>query len=120
MKKIVSSLLAALLVAPIVAACGGTGGTTAAPGGDTTTKPDSGKQVTLTVSVFAQEHEQAMYKEVIQKFETERNVKVDFQVAGDQYWPELEAALTANTEPDVFYLGLGDIKKRVWADKVVP
>lgn len=120
MKKIVSSLLAALLVAPIVAACGGTGGTTAAPGGDTTSKPDSGKQVTLTVSVFAQEHEQAMYKEVIQKFETDRNVKVDFQVAGDQYWPELEAALTANTEPDVFYLGLGDIKKRVWADKVVP
>lgn len=41
-------------------------------------------------------------------------------MAGDQYWPELEAALTANTAPDVFYLGLGDIKKRVWAEKIVP
>lgn len=72
----------------------------------------------LTVSVFAQEHEQAMYREVIAKFEQENNVTVDFQVAGDQYWPELEAALTAGTAPDVFYLGTGDIKRRVWTDTV--
>lgn len=78
-----------------------------------------GKKPVLTVSVFAQEHEQAMYKEVISKFEEENNCTVDFQVAGDQYWPELEAALTANTAPDVFYLGVGDLKKRVWSDKVV-
>lgn len=78
------------------------------------------KTPTLKVSVFAQEHEQEMYQEVIKQFEEEKKVKVDFQVAGDQYWPELEAALTANTEPDVFYLGVGDIKKRVWADKVTP
>ena len=74
----------------------------------------------LTVSVFAQEHEQAMYREVIKKFEQENNITVDFRVAGDQYWPELEAALTANTAPDVFYLGIPDIKRRVWAGKVEP
>ena len=74
----------------------------------------------LTVSVFAQEHEQAMYRDVIRKFEQDNNVTVDFRVAGDQYWPELEAALTANTAPDVFYLGIPDIKRRVWANKVEP
>ena len=74
----------------------------------------------LTVSVFAQEHEQVMYREVIKQFEKENNVKVDFRVAGDQYWPELEASLTANLAPDVFYLGLPDIKRRVWAGKVEP
>ena len=72
----------------------------------------------LTVSVFAQEHEQAMYRDVIRKFEQDNDVTVDFRVAGDQYWPELEAALTANTAPDVFYLGIPDIKRRVWANKV--
>ncbi len=72
----------------------------------------------LTVSVFAQEHEQAMYREVIAKFEEDNNCTVDFQVAGDQYWPELEAALTAGTAPDVFYLGTGDIKRRVWTETV--
>ena len=74
----------------------------------------------LTVSVFAQEHEQVMYREVIKKFEKDNHVKVDFRVAGDQYWPELEAALTANVAPDVFYLGIPDIKRRVWANKVEP
>jgi multiple sugar transport system substrate-binding protein len=74
----------------------------------------------LTVSVFAQEHEQAMYREVIRKFEQDNNVSVDFRVAGDQYWPELEAALTANIAPDVFYLGIPDIRRRVWAGKVEP
>ncbi len=74
----------------------------------------------LTVSVFAQEHEQAMYREVIAQFEKDNSCTVNFQVAGDQYWPELEAALTANTAPDVFYLGVGDIRRRVWADKVEP
>ena len=78
------------------------------------------KKPTLRVSVFAQEHEKAMYEEVIKQFEEEKQVDVDFQVAGDQYWPELEAALTANTAPDVFYLGVADVKKRVWADKVAP
>jgi multiple sugar transport system substrate-binding protein len=74
----------------------------------------------LTVSIFAQEHEQRMYREVIRKFENDHNVRVDFRVAGDQYWPELEASLTANLAPDVFYLGLPDIKRRVWAGKVEP
>lgn len=74
----------------------------------------------LNVSVFAQEHEQVMYKEVIAQFEEENGCVVNFEVAGDQYWPELEAALTANMAPDVFYLGIGDIKRRVWADKVAP
>lgn len=116
MKRLVTSLLCAIMLVTPLAACG--------KGGDATdsTKDEggSGKPVNLTVGVFAQEHEQAMYREVIEKFETETGYTVEFQVAGDQYWPELEAALTANTAPDVFYLGLGDIKRRVWAEKIVP
>lgn len=57
---------------------------------------------TIVVNTFAQEHEKAMYEEVIRKFEEENNCNVDFRVSGDQYWPELEAALTANNAPDVF------------------
>lgn len=96
-------LLALTMSVLSLAGCSGAGG---------------GGKATITVSVFAQEHEQAMYREVIAKFEEENDCKVNFQVAGDQYWPELEASLTANTAPDVFYMGVGDIKKRVWTGKV--
>ncbi len=133
MKKILSLALAMVLLVSLFAGCGGTpaGSDTASPSasasaeasGETaasgTPAAQDGEKVVLNVSVFAQEHEQVMYKEVIKKFEEKFNCTVNFQVAGDQYWPELEAALTANTAPDVFYLGLGDIKKRVWADKIV-
>lgn len=113
MKKMVALLLGTTMAITALAGCGKS---ESVEGSSTV---GSGKKPTLTVSVFAQEHEQAMYKEVIAKFEEENNCIVDFQVAGDQYWPELEAALTANIAPDVFYLGIGDLKKRVWADKVV-
>jgi multiple sugar transport system substrate-binding protein len=102
MKKM-GILLALTMSVLSLAGCSGAGG---------------GGKATITVSVFAQEHEQAMYREVIAKFEEENDCKVNFQVAGDQYWPELEASLTANTAPDVFYMGVGDIKKRVWTGKV--
>ena len=68
---------------------------------------------TIVVNTFAQEHEKAMYEEVIKQFEEENNCIVDFRVSGDQYWPELEASLTAGNAPDVFYLGLADVRKRV-------
>ena len=132
MKKSLALILALVLTVSLLAGCGGTtaasgsaapadSSSASADGGEATAAPvvDGDKPV-LNVSVFAQEHEQVMYKEVIKKFEEKNNVTVNFQVAGDQYWPELEAALTANTAPDVFYMGVGDIKKRVWADKVVP
>ena len=73
---------------------------------------------TIVVNTFAQEHEKAMYEEVIKQFEEENNCIVDFRVSGDQYWPELEASLTAGNAPDVFYLGVGDVRKRVWTGAV--
>jgi multiple sugar transport system substrate-binding protein len=94
--------------------------TLAGCGKSSSTASGSQGRPVLTVSVFAQEHEQVMYREVIKQFEEDNNVTVNFQVAGDQYWPELEAMLTANTAPDVFYLGIPDIKRRVWAGKVAP
>ena len=112
MKRFIATSLCGLLLFTGLAACN-----TSDPdntGGGATDTP------TLRVSVFAQEHEQEMYRQIIEQFEEDNDVEVDFQVAGDQYWPELEAALSANTEPDVFYLGLGDIKRRVWADKITP
>lgn len=115
MKKLVALTLALTSTAAMLAGCAGTNS-----GTSSSAKSGDGKKPVLTVSVFAQEHEQAMYKEILSKFETDNNCTVDFQVAGDQYWPELEASLTANTAPDVFYLGLDSIKKRVWTDKIVP
>ena len=112
MKKFIPLLLVFLILTSVCAGCGNSEKT------DVTTGTKEDKPV-LNVSVFAQEHEQAMYREVISQFEQKFNCTVNFQVAGDQYWPELEAALTANAAPDVFYLGLGDIKRRVWADKIV-
>ncbi|MDR1001019.1 MAG: extracellular solute-binding protein [Clostridiales bacterium] len=134
MKKAVAVVLSAVFGVALLAGCGetqapeatATSGTVATNGAaasepaEDNTGASAGEKVTLNVSVFAQEHEQVMYKEVLSRFEEDYNVTVNFQVAGDQYWPELEAALTANTAPDVFYLGLGDIKKRVWAEKIVP
>ena len=73
---------------------------------------------TIVVNTFAQEHETAMYEDVIRQFEEENNCIVDFRVSGDQYWPELEASLTAGNAPDVFYLGVGDVRKRVWTGAV--
>ena len=112
MKRFIATSLCGLLLFTGLAACN-TSDPNNTGGGNTDTP-------TLRVSVFAQEHEQEMYRQIIEQFEEDNDVEVDFQVAGDQYWPELEAALSANTEPDVFYLGLGDIKRRVWADKITP
>lgn len=125
MKRLVSLLLVLVMAASLLAGCAGSeqsgkDSSTGNGGGGSGSNPEgSGKKPVLNVSVFAQEHEQAMYREVIKRFEEKFNCTVNFQVAGDQYWPELEAALTANAAPDVFYLGLGDIKRRVWADKIV-
>ena len=38
---------------------------------------------TIIVNTFAQEHEKAMYEEVIKQFEEENNCIVDFRVSGD-------------------------------------
>jgi len=125
MKRALTIVLAVLLMFSVFAGCdnGNTpeSGTVDTGSGSSAEarNTDIGDKPVLNVSVFAQEHEQAMYKEIIAKFEEDNNCAVNFQVAGDQYWPELEAALTAGTAPDVFYLGVSDVKKRVWANKVV-
>lgn len=120
MKKFLSLVLILLMMVSVFAACDNTEKPAQTQGENKSGNTSStGEKPVLNVSVFAQEHEQVMYKECIKKFEEKFNCTVNFQVAGDQYWPELEAALTANAAPDVFYLGLGDIKKRVWAEKIV-
>ncbi len=116
--KVLSCSLAAVVTVSALSACGNGSGNPSGSGTDG--KTDDGSKKTLSVSVFAQEHEQAIYKEVLKKFEEENNVKVDLKVSGDQYWPELESALTSNSAPDVFFLGVSDVRKRVWTDKVIP
>jgi len=76
MKKHLSVILLVLIVASLLAGCGKT---------EKTDVPDTkGNKPVLNVSVFAQEHEQAMYREVISQFEEKFNCTVNFQVAGDQ------------------------------------
>lgn len=80
----------------------------------------NGEKPTITLFIQAQELEKENYLEALKRFEEENNCIVDLQVGGDQYWPELEGALAAETEPDVFYLTIEGIQKRVWTDKIVP
>jgi multiple sugar transport system substrate-binding protein len=118
MRKTIHRIVIASVLAGLLLGSCSKQGTSGGASSGMSAQAAAAKPVTLTVSVFAQEHEQAMYRQILQRFEQQNNVKVNFQVVGDQYWPELEASLTANTAPDVFYLGVGDIKRRVWAGKV--
>ena len=108
MKRFVSLLLVLILAVSMLAGCGRSeqsgrdsqGSDTGNGGG--AIAGVSGDKPVLNGAVFVHEHEQAMYREVFKRFEEKFDCVVNFQVAGDQYWPELEAALTAKAAPDVF------------------
>ena len=85
MKKLLSLLLILVMVLSIFAGCGSgdtTNDTNNSNAGDNSTdsgKTADGDRPVLNVSVFAQEHEQEMYRKVIADFEEEYNVTVNFK-----------------------------------------
>src|SRR5574344_834305 len=67
----------------------------------------------ITLMNFAQPQEKAIIDKVIARFEqTHPGTKVKaVTVTQDQYQAKFQAAMSANTLPDVFYVGPGDVRK---------
>lgn len=84
-------------------------------GNDKKAKRTADGKANLTVMVYAQEHEQAVYQEMIDAFkEANKDTvnDVDFQVTtADEYGTKIAAAISSNTLPDVFYVGPENVEK---------
>lgn len=60
----------------------------------------------LTVFIFAQDHEKAVYQSLIDKFMESTNANVTFEVTtSDEYAQKLMAYKAADDMPDIFYVG---------------
>ncbi|NLP33902.1 MAG: sugar ABC transporter substrate-binding protein [Clostridiales bacterium] len=60
----------------------------------------------ITVFIFAQEHEKAVYQSLINEFMEKTGAKVTLEVTtADEYGAKLLAYKTANDMPDIFYVG---------------
>lgn len=60
----------------------------------------------LTVFIFAQEHEKAVYQSLIDKFTETTGAKVTFEVTtSDEYSQKILAYKAADDMPDIFYVG---------------
>lgn len=60
----------------------------------------------LTVFIFAQDHEKAVYQSLIDNFTQSTGAKVNFEVTtADEYGTKMIAYKTAGDMPDVFYVG---------------
>lgn len=62
--------------------------------------------VDLTVFIYAQEHEKAVYQSLIDKFTETTGAKVTFEVTtSDEYAQKILAYKSADDMPDIFYVG---------------
>ncbi|MCH5291507.1 MAG: sugar ABC transporter substrate-binding protein [Treponema sp.] len=75
----------------------------------------------ITLMNYAQPQEVAILKKVIDRFhERHPGTKVKFiSVTGDEYQAKIQAALAANSLPDVFYLGPESVRQYVDNGKVL-
>lgn len=84
---------------------------------------DSNKKdkVDLTVNIWAQPHEEEIYKTIIADFEEENpHVNVEFVVTpGDDYSTRLQTLMAGNRTPDIFYVGGGDVNFYVDTGRVL-
>lgn len=107
MKKVVAlGLTATLAATTLLTGCG---------------SKDSGEskdgKSKLSVFIFANDHEQVVYKDLIKKFEEDHAdtiEKVDIQITTqDEYSKTLTGMMTAGELPDVFYVGPESVKQFV-------
>ncbi len=106
-KRFVSAAIVAAMLATSLTACGGS-----SDGTESGAKKD-GKE-TVSIYVFGNDQEQAMYQELFDKFEEENNCTVDAQFSiKDDYGTTLTGMMTAKNLPDVFYMGPENVKSYV-------
>ena len=149
-KKLVSVLLASALVASCLAGCGNSGSDAAADNSaaaDTSTEAEGeaeteqiGAQITvdesatdnvtvegefsdadITVFIYAQDHEKAVYQSLIDKFTESTGAKVTFEVTtADEYGQKILAYKAAGDMPDIFYVGPDTVAANVDDGYVLP
>lgn len=93
-KKVISAVLVAAMMTGCLTACGAAG-----DGGS------KGKQ-TVSIFVFGNDQEQAIYTDMFKAFEEANNCTVEAQMCiKDDYNTTLTGMMTAKDLPDVFYMG---------------
>ena len=107
-KRFVSAAIVAAMLATSLTACGGSSN-----GTESGSKSGSGKD-TVSIYVYGNDQEQAMYQELFDKFEEENNCTVDAQFSiKDDYGTTITGMMTAKNLPDVFYMGPENVKSYV-------
>lgn len=149
-KKLVSVLLASAMIASTLAGCGNsdsgttTEGSTTTDSGAETTEEDPNEKVgaqievdqsatdsvsvegeysdaDLTVFIYAQDHEKAVYQSLIDKFMESTGAKVTFEVTtADEYGQKILAYKAAGDMPDIFYVGPDTVAANVDDGYVLP
>ena len=100
----------AAVAAPTLAACSGGGNASNTPSSTTSGGKVSGEGVELTYMFRGGADERKAYDEAIKAFEKETGAKVKvIATDADQYRTKLQAAITGNQTPDVFYLEQGAV-----------
>ena len=136
-KKIVSLLLTVAMTAAMITGCGSTAEAPAeAPAAEEQVgaKIEVDESATenvavegdfsdadLTVFIFAQEHEKAVYQSLIDKFTETTGANVTFEVTtSDEYGQKLMAYKAAGDMPDVFYVGPEAVASNVQDGYLLP
>ena len=128
-KKLFSLMMAVALTASMLAGCGAAPAATEAPVAEEATEENPndkvGAEITvdesatenvavegdfadadLTVFIFAQDHEKAIYQSLIDRFMEQTGANVTFEVTtSDEYAAKLLAYKSAGDMPDIFYVG---------------
>lgn len=75
----------------------------------------------LTVFIFAQDHEKAVYQSLIDKFTETTGAKVTFEVTtSDEYGQKILAYKAAGDMPDIFYVGPEAVASNVDDGYILP
>jgi len=111
-KKIISTLLCTAMLATMVAGCGvekSDGGSDTEGSASSVAEMKGTGDNEINILIYAQDHEKAVYQELIDKFTKEHADEistVNFEVTTqDEYATKMTAAMTAGELPDIFYVG---------------
>ena len=110
-KKIISTLLCTAMLATMVAGCGvekSDGGSDTESSASSVAEMKGTGDNEINILIYAQDHEKAVYQELIDKFTKEHADEistVNFEVTTqDEYATKMTAAMTAGELPDIFYV----------------
>lgn len=113
-RKVLSLILAASIAASMLAGCGAaTNGSSSGASADSVAVggEEGGK---VSIYVYGNDQEQALYQKLFDQFEQEYNCEVDAQFdIKDDYGTTITGMMTANSLPDVFYMGPENVSQYV-------